>query len=277
MKKDISLRHDKRERTFAKWPILLLTCVLTVAYLITPSTAFGQCEDGLTLSPLRETLAVGETHELVATCLKYGRGLPSENIYFEIIGPNSSSSGSATTDGNGNAHFKYQGNQEGEDRITAMNTPMNSSYKYKSIEATATWTQQSADINIETGPTKLNVNSQGVLPMIVFGTEDFDVQMIDPSSLRLNGAVLPLRHTYEDGASKSGEPDGFIDLYLKFDIQEIVETLGVTLNDGDPATLVLTGKLYDEKTATQTARTATSIRAVQKVMIVKKGKEKKGK
>jgi hypothetical protein len=115
------------------------------------------------------------------------------------------------------------------------------------------------------------------MPMIVFGTEDFDVQMIDPSSLRLNGAVLPLRHTYEDGASKSGEPDGFIDLYLKFDIQEIVETLGVTLNDGDPATLVLTGKLYDEKTASQTARTATNIRAVQKVVIVKKGKEKKGK
>jgi len=271
MKKDISLRQDKRERKFAKWSILLLICVLTVTYLITPSIVFGQCGDGLTLSPLSKTLLVGETHQLIATfCL---RRVPQtdKQVDFQIIGPNSASSGSATTDQEGIATFNYTGNQEGVDTITAI------FFSFESEKATATWTQQSADIKIETGPTKLNVNSQGVLPMIVFGTEDFDVQMIDPSSLRLNGAVLPLRHTYEDGASKSGEPDGFLDLTLKFDLQEVVETLGVTLNDGDPATLVLTGKLYGEKTATQTARTATSIRAVQKVMIVKKGKRKKGK
>ena len=276
MEKDISLRHNKRERKFAKWSILQLTCVLTVFCFIIPPTVFGQ-DCNLTLSQLNgPTLTVGETHHLKATFSCRNRGVPEKQIHFQIEGPNSGSSGSATTDGVGNASFNYKGNQEGEDRITAeYKSPIPPDITSGTV--TATWTQQSADIKIETGPTKLNVNSQGVMPMIVFGTEDFDVQMIDPSSLRLNGAVLPLRHTYEDGASKSGEPDGFIDLYLKFDIQEIVETLGVTLNDGDPATLVLTGKLYDEKTATQTARTATSIRAVQKVMIVKKGKEKKGK
>jgi hypothetical protein len=271
MEKEIAFRHDKREKKFAKWSILLLTCILTVFCLITASTAFGQCGDGLTLSPLSKTLTVGETHQLIATfCL---RRMPQtgKQVDFQIIGPNSASSSSAYTDQEGIAYFNYTGNQEGVDTITAI------FFSFESEKATATWTQQSESLNIETGPSKLNVNSQGVLPMIVFGTEDFDVQMIDPSSLLLNGAVPPLRHAYEDGASKSGEPDGFIDLYLKFDIQEIVETLGVTLNDGDPATLVLTGKLYDEKTATQTARTATSIRAVQKVMIVKKGKEKKGK
>ena len=272
MKKDISLRHDKRERTFANLSILLLTCVLTVAYLITPSTAFGQCWgvlDGCTLSPLRTTLAVGETHELVATCCENDRPMPPEKIEFKIMGPNYSSSASVTAE-TGVAKFNYQGTQEGEDTITAKTS------KYTSNNATATWTQESEPpITIKTGPTKLNVNSQGVLPMIVFGTEDFDVQMIDPSSLRLNGVVLSLRHTYEDGASTSGEPDGFIDLYLKFDIQEIVETLGVTLSDGQLVTLVLTGKLYDTETVTKTARTVTSIKAEQEMVIMNKGKEKK--
>jgi len=228
--------------------------------------------DGLTLSPLSKTLAVGETHQLIATfCL---RRVPQtgKQVDFKIIGPNSASSGFATTDQEGIAYFNYQGNGEGEDRIIAKYYEA-----FVSQEATATWTKQSESLNIETGPSKLNVNSQGVLPMIVFGTEDFDVQMIDPSSLLLNGAVPPLRHAYEDGASKSGEPDGFIDLYLKFDIQKIVETLGVTLSDGQPVTLVLTGKLYDTETVTKTARTVMSIKAEQEMVIMNKSKEKKGK
>jgi hypothetical protein len=276
MKKDISLRHDKRERAFAKWSILHLICMLTVAYLITPSTAFGQCWgvlDGCTLSPPSTTLAVGETHELVATCCENDRPMPPEKIDFEIEGPNYSSSGSAITDAStGIASFTYQGTQEGEDTITAKTS------KYTSNNATATWTQESEPpITIKTGPTKLNVNSQGVLPMIVFGTEAFDVQTIDPSSLLLNGAVSPLMHAYEDAGSKSGEPDGFIDLTLKFDLQEIVETLGDTPSDGKTVTLVLTGSLYNTVSVTQTARTATTIRAEQNVEIMNKGKEKKGK
>jgi len=272
MKKDISFRHDERERKFTKLSILLLTCLLAVTYLITPSTVFGQCGDGLTLSPLSKTLTVGETHQLTATfCL---RGVPQtgKQVDFQIIGPNSASSGSATTDGAGIAYFNYKGNKEGKDTITAIYTDF-----YKSEEATATWTRESASIEIETGPTKLNVNSQGVLPMIVYGSEDFDVEMIDPKSLLLNGAARPLRHAYEDGGSKSGEPDGFLDLTLKFDLQEILKTLGGTPSDGETVTLVLTGSLYNTETSTQTVRTATTIRAEQEVVIMNKGKEKKGK
>jgi hypothetical protein len=274
MKKDISFRHDKRERKFAKWSILLITCFLTVFCFIIPPTVFGQCGELFTLSsPSPEELAVGETYQLQAKCMDYGRASVAIRINFEIDGPNSSSSGYADTDTSGVATFNYQGNQQGTDSITAKTSTHTSNI------LTVTWKPQSSDIRIETGPTKLNVNSQGVLPMIVFGDADFNVQMIDPSSLRLNGAVLPLQVTYEDVASKSGvEPDGFLDMCLKFDTQEIVDTLGDTLNDGDIAELVLIGKLYDEEqTAIQTARTATSIRAVEEVMITNKGKRKKGK
>jgi hypothetical protein len=271
MKKEISFRLDKRERIFAKWSILLLMVVLTITYFITPSTVFGQQACSLTLSPLSKTLTVGETHQLNATLYCRPAAQEGDQIYFQITGPNSDSSGPATTDANGTAYFNYKGNGEGVDTIIAIY------YSFQSNEATATWTQKSEPptVDIETVPTKLNVNSQGVLPMTVFGAEDFDVKSIDPSSLLLNGAVPPLRHEYEDAGSKSGERDGFLDLTLKFDVQEIVKTLGVTLSDGETVTLVLTGKLYDTQTATQTARTVTSIRAEQDLVIMNKVKRKK--
>ena len=271
MKKEISFRLDKRERIFAKWSILLLMGVLTITYFITPSTVFGQQACSLTLSPLSKTLTVGETHQLNATLYCRPAAREGDQIYFQITGPNSDSSGPATTDANGTAYFNYKGNGEGVDTIIAIY------YSFQSNEATATWTQKSEPptVDIETGPTKLNVNSQGVLPMTVFGAEDFDVKSIDPSYLLLNGAVPPLRHEYEDAGSKSGERDGFLDLTLKFDVQEIVKTLGVTLSDGETVTLVLTGKLYDTQTATQTARTVTSIRAEQDLVIMNKVKRKK--
>jgi hypothetical protein len=274
MKKEISFRLDKRERTFAKWSIALLMGVLTIAYFITPSNVFGQPQcnwEGLTLSPLSETLAVGETHQLTAKYCSRGYFQEGIEVDFQITGPNSSSSGLATTDTNGTAYFNYEGNGEGVDTIIAIY------FSFQSNEATATWTQKSEPptVDIETGPTKLNVNSQGVLPMTVFGAEDFDVKSIDTSSLLLNGAVQPLRHEYEYAGSKSGEPDGFLDLTLKFDLQEIVKTLGDSPSDGDTVTLVLTGSLYNTETATQTAaRTATTIKAVQDVVITNKVKRK---
>jgi hypothetical protein len=276
VKKKISCKLDTKEKRFATWSILLLTCVLTVFYFITPSTVFGQACALQSLSPLSATLTVGETHQLKATVYCRESSPEGIEIYFEITGPNSASSGYATTDGNGEADFNYKGNQDGKDTIIAIiyDSPL-------STAATAIWKEKSADIKIETGPAKLNVNSQGVLPMIVYGSEDFDVQTIDPSSLLLNGAVPPQRHAYEDAGSKSSvDPDGFLDLSLKFDIQEIVKVLeaqGVTVNDGQPVTLVLTGSLHDTETAIQTARTATTIRAEQKMVIMNKGKEKKGK
>ena len=270
MKKDISFRHDKRERKLANLSILLLTCVLTVFCFMIPPTVFGQgCS--LTLSQLNgPTLTVGETHQLRAAffCV---RGVPGIQINFQISGPNSDSSGSATTDDFGNASFNYVGNQEGTDTIEA-------NYSSFSDQLTATWTQESKPpITIKTGPTKLNINSQGVLPIIVYGNEAFDVKTIDPRSLLLNGAVSPQMYAYEDAGSKSGDPDGYIDLTLKFDLQEIVETLGDTPGDGETVTLVLTGSLYNTVTATQTARTATTIKAEQDVEIMNKGKRKKGK
>ena len=110
------------------------------------------------------------------------------------------------------------------------------------------------DIKPQSCPNPLNVHKQGILPVAILGGEDFDVNAIDAVSARL-GAVAAIRHSYEDIATPvvdendcnctSEGPDGFLDLSLKFDTQEIVDTLG-DVNDGDVLTLVLEGVLTDE-------------------------------
>ena len=103
------------------------------------------------------------------------------------------------------------------------------------------------DIKPMSWPNPFNVNSKGLLPVAILGTEDFDVTQIDPATVRLEG-VAPLRWAFED-VGTAGDPlagpDGFTDLSLKFNTQEIVAALG-DVNDGDVLVLHLTGNLKDE-------------------------------
>jgi len=109
------------------------------------------------------------------------------------------------------------------------------------------------DIKPESCPNPLNVNSEGVLPVAILGTDDIDVTNFDPSTIKLEG-VSPLRSELEDVATPftpftgKGEafdctdegPDGFVDLTFKFSTQAIVAALG-PVQDGDVLVLSLTG------------------------------------
>ena len=96
------------------------------------------------------------------------------------------------------------------------------------------------DIKPGSCPNPINVKSQGVLPVAVLGTADFDVNQIDPASITLEG-VSPLRWDLEDvstpfepyiGKTDCEQdcnilgPDGIIDLTFKFDTQEVLDLLG---------------------------------------------------
>lgn len=95
------------------------------------------------------------------------------------------------------------------------------------------------DIKPASCPNPLNVNSQGVLPVVILGTDEFDVAQVVGASLE---GVAPGRYDYEDvstpvGADAEGcectteGPDGYIDLALKFDTQEIVAAIGDVEDD----------------------------------------------
>ena len=102
------------------------------------------------------------------------------------------------------------------------------------------------DIKPTSCPNPLNVNSRGVLPVAILGTAEFDVTMVDVATLSLVG-IGPIRSGYEDVATPlidscdctTDGPDGWLDLTLKFNTQEIIAALG-DLYDGDVLELQLT-------------------------------------
>ncbi|MHC4155288.1 MAG: LamG domain-containing protein [Planctomycetota bacterium] len=113
------------------------------------------------------------------------------------------------------------------------------------------------DIKPRSCPNPLNLESKGLLPTAVLGTQDFDVNAVDPASIMLAG-VSALRSNYGDVATpvidgnececNAEGPDGFVDLTLKFKTPQVVEQIIGSLEDpvaGDELVLVLTGALYD--------------------------------
>jgi hypothetical protein len=107
------------------------------------------------------------------------------------------------------------------------------------------------DIKPQSCPNPINLNSKGVLPVAILGMDYFDVTTIDPTSVLLQG-VAPIRWSIEDVSRPAPDvcttegADGFDDLTLKFDMQEIVTALGEVV-DGDEMVLSLTGELIDGK------------------------------
>ena len=124
-----------------------------------------------------------------------------------------------------------------------------------STEVLRTCTAIEVAIDIKPGscPNPLNVKSKGVLPVAILGSEDVNVTEIDVATILLEG-VSPIRSAIEDVAAPlpdgegcectTEDPDGFLDLTLKFKTQEIVEVLG-EVNHKDELTLTLEGALLE--------------------------------
>jgi hypothetical protein len=122
-------------------------------------------------------------------------------------------------------------------------------------------THKTVALDIKPGscPNPLNVKSRGVLPVAILGTADLDVEQIDTASIRLEG-VAPIQSSFQDVAAPfepyTGKedcefdcndwgPDGWTDLTLKFNTQDIVSTLGDN-QDGECAVLSIIGNLKEE-------------------------------
>jgi hypothetical protein len=114
-------------------------------------------------------------------------------------------------------------------------------------------------------PGVLNITEQGLLPIAILGTQDFNVTIIDPSTVRLmregsTGIIQPFRWNVSDMATAplidSGEScncyvavaDGYGDLILEFDIYELVQLLELQSLSGDNVVLNLTGTAQNNST-----------------------------
>jgi hypothetical protein len=130
----------------------------------------------------------------------------------------------------------------GGDPITEWIGNLDSPGSYTIVLTGAQYIQVPLDIKPGSCPNPLNVKSNGVLPVAVLGMQNLNI--LDIYWVKLVG-VDPLRGDYEDVATPyEGDmcgchelgPDGFFDLTLKFDTQEIVNAFGY-VDDGDELSL----------------------------------------
>lgn len=108
-------------------------------------------------------------------------------------------------------------------------------------------------------PNPLNTGKEGVIPVALIGTSDFDVSEVNVGTLMLEG-VLPSHTSEEDVATpyspmvdkpleKKGchdlDGDGILDLTAKFEAQDVISNLDSAPAKGDVIRLRLTGRLND--------------------------------
>lgn len=123
----------------------------------------------------------------------------------------------------------------------------------------------SVDVDIKPGSSEnpFNVKSKGVLPVIILGAPDLDVESIDVNSLLLAG-VAPVSYSIvdmESVADQSVAPDGFNDMLLRFRTVDVLTALG-DVTDGQIRDLELIGSLSD----------GTAITGVDQITVLVKGK-----
>jgi len=120
----------------------------------------------------------------------------------------------------------------------------------------------SVDIDIKPDSCRnpLNLKSKGVLPVAVLGTQEFDVTTIDPQTILISRegieeGIAPIRYSYQDVATPfEGElcgchdlnGDGYLDLTLKFETQELIEQLDLNEVAGETISLTISGNLKEK-------------------------------
>ncbi|WP_459201729.1 prenyltransferase/squalene oxidase repeat-containing protein [Methanococcus sp. CF] len=122
------------------------------------------------------------------------------------------------------------------------------------------------DVKPGSCPNPINIKAKGVEPMAIAGSDEFDVCNIDPETLEIGicvdgeftafEGVAPLRWEYEDVTESyipeegdpcciCAEPDGIMDLSLKYDTQELVEAGLGCYERNDELCLCIRGMTYE--------------------------------
>jgi hypothetical protein len=116
------------------------------------------------------------------------------------------------------------------------------------------WVKDGDDVMAAKEKDHCKKKKKAVLPAAILGTADFDVSLIDPTTVTLQG-VPALRWEIEDEAALVIDPvdtcdcteeehDGYPDLVLKFNKQALIDTLG-EVYDGQEVVLTVAGQLTD--------------------------------
>jgi hypothetical protein len=126
------------------------------------------------------------------------------------------------------------------------------------------------DIHPTSCPNPINVDSHGLTPVALLGGPNFDLAKVELQSLRLEG-VKPVKIQLGDVSRPVSDPtkecdcttegpDGYDDLLLKFNTNELVAALGAARSN-ETRKLTLTGNLFWDGT-TQPFRASDCVRLI---------------
>lgn len=83
------------------------------------------------------------------------------------------------------------------------------------------------DIKPGSYPNSINLGSNGVVPVAILGSADFDASEVDPFSVTLAGAVVRLKgKSGSAGSLEDANGDGFLDLVVQVYTDELALTTG---------------------------------------------------
>jgi uncharacterized protein YegL len=175
---------------------------------------------------------VGDDHTVVATVLDdFDNPVPGVTVEFAVAsGPSSvdaepgvpiPDSGSAVTDGDGQAFFTYANVQASGDVITVtVPTQPNVAVELEIIVG-KTWEPIWVEIDIKPGsfPNSFGAKSKGKIPVAVLGSDVFDVTAIDDASVRFGDAPDPIGDAaifHKKGHFEDVNSDGYMDKVFHF-------------------------------------------------------------
>jgi predicted extracellular nuclease len=137
--------------------------------------------------------------------------------------------------------------QDAQDAIYAPDAYRASDHDPVIVSFTFDYTIVGVDIRPGSCENPFNVKTQGVLPVAIMGSADFDVTQIDPATVVLAG--IPASHwSFEDvssGMDCAVGGDGYLDLVLQFDAESLLAVIG-DVADGDIVMLKLVGYLLPD-------------------------------
>ena len=199
------------------------------------------------------------TLSAILTDEETGDPIDNEPLYFTFQGDTVS----AMTNSEGVATVTMMIDPPAGDYPITVNFPGDISRRLNPSSDTATFTvieeiEVSVDIKPLSWPNPINLKSNGLIPVAICGTEDFDVTQIDPTTVNIylegvGTGVYPVRWAYEDVAdTERGGPDGYLDLVLHFKNQEVVVDSDLTSYEGE-VTLSIGGNLKEEHGGTPIA------------------------
>jgi len=217
------------------------------------SVARNQPIDQIILASSAAQSAVGSQGEITATVMSGGVPLPGIDVQLQIVsGPHAGATSTAQTNASGRARFLYRGTARGTDLIVAMVDNGGSAVAGSNVVLYEWVDEMRALIDIEPGscPSTFDPRMQDVVTVALLGTEHFDVNDVDATSLYLENAV-PIRVQYQDisqpgdgvdcPCSASGR-DGREDIVMLFRITDLFANPN-GLSGNQTQQLTLTGTL----------------------------------